>query len=225
VTKLVISSEVSELGIVATHLVVDELSNRDSDPDFDRMRKEVFEALAAKYTRGFLKRDEVLAGYRVVRRGLGGDALNFPCSTEWLVRQIRRSGELPSINLAVDVYNLVAAETRLTLGAHDLDRVEGIISLVRASGSERFVPLGGDVTQKLGVGEYCYVDESGDVLCRMDYKQGDKSKVTTATTRALFIVQGNPNTPQKVVDKAKRRLHALLGRFCIRGGLGDGDSE
>jgi DNA/RNA-binding domain of Phe-tRNA-synthetase-like protein len=221
----VISPEVSELGIVATYLVVDELSNRQSDPDFDRMRDEVFEALAVQYTRGFLKRDEVLAGYRAVRRELGGDAMDLPCSTEWLVRQIRRSGALPSINLAVDVYNLVAAETRLTLGAHDLERVEGIISLVRASGSERFVPLGGGVTQTLGVGEYCYVDESGDVLCRMDYRQGDKTKVTEATTSALFIVQGNPNTPQGAVDEARCRLQSLISRYCIKGGIGDGDSE
>jgi DNA/RNA-binding domain of Phe-tRNA-synthetase-like protein len=225
VASLAISPEVSELGIVATHLVVEELSNRRSDPDFDRLREQVFASLAARYTRGFLKRDEVLAGYRAVRRALGGDALDFPCSTEWLVREIRRSGELPSINLAVDIYNLVAAETRLTLGAHDLDRVEGRISLVRAMGGERFFPLGGGSPQSLSRGEFCYVDASGDVLCRMDYKQSEKTKLTEGTSRALFIVQGNPNTPLGSVDEARTRLHALLGRYCSQGGQDDGDTQ
>ena len=74
VTKLVISSEVSELGIVATHLVVDELSNRDSDPDFDRLRKEVFEDPRGPVHPGLLEAGRSAGRLPGRSRELGGDA-------------------------------------------------------------------------------------------------------------------------------------------------------
>ena len=41
---------------------------------------------------------------------------------------------------------LVSIETRLSLGAHDIERVHGDISLRLAKGDEYFVPLGWSIT-------------------------------------------------------------------------------
>lgn len=223
--SLVVSPAAAELGVMATGLVVEDLWNRGSSAELDRFRTSVCEGLLERYTRGFLKRDPVLAGFRELRRRVGGGAQGLPCSTDSLIRQLRRHGQLPSINPAVDIYNCVALETRLTLGAHDLDRVDGRVHLIRATGGESFAPLGGGPAQVLQAGEYCYADESGDILCRLDYRQAEKSRLSRATTRALFILQGNPRTTLDDLEAARARLRQLLDRYCSRGGTHDDDLE
>ena len=224
-TSLVVSSAAAELGLMATGLVVEDLWNSGSSAELDHFRTCVCESLLERYTRGFVKRDPVLAGFRELRRRVGGSAQSLPCSTDSLIRQLRRQGRLPSINPAVDVYNCVALETRLTLGGHDLDRIEGRVLLTRAAGGESLAPLGGGPSQVLEAGEYCYTDESGDILCRLDYKQAEKSRLTRATTRALFILQGNPNTTRADLEAARGRLRELLDRYCSRGGAQHDESE
>jgi DNA/RNA-binding domain of Phe-tRNA-synthetase-like protein len=221
----VISPEAAALGIVATHLVIEDMTIQAAAVGLEDFRTALFESLRPRYTRGFVKRDPILAGFRQLRKQIGGSAQGLPCSTESLIRQLRRDGEIPSINPAVDIYNCVALDTRLTLGAHDLDRVEGEIMLTRSAGGEPFLPLGGGPAQTLGAGEYCYVDGSGDVLCRLDYKQAEKTRLTPRTRRALFILQGNPNTPQASVDHARTRLAELISRYCLAGGSIHDDIE
>jgi DNA/RNA-binding domain of Phe-tRNA-synthetase-like protein len=223
--ELVVSSAARELGLVASYLVVEDLVNRNASAALDDFRAAVYERLATCYTRGYLKRDPVLAGFRELRRRVGGNAQKLPCSTDSLIRQLRRHGKLASINPIVDVYNCVALETRLTLGAHDLDEIRGEVVLTRAPGGERFQPLGGGPEQELEAGEYCYVDGSGDILCRLDYKQADKTRVTSETTRALFILQGNPNTTAASIELARARLAELLRKYCTGGGEDDDRSE
>ena len=223
--ELVVSPAARELGLIASHLVAENLANRDTSAALDEFRTSLYERLATCYTRGYLKRDPVLAGYRELRRRVGGSAQKLPCSTDSLIRQLRRNGRLASINPIVDVYNCVALETRLTLGAHDLDQIRGEVVLTRASGGERFQPLGSGPEQELEAGEYCYVDGSGEILCRLDYKQADKTRVTSETTRALFILQGNPNTTGASIELARARLAELLRKYCTRGGEDDDRSE
>ena len=59
-------------------------------------------------------------------------------------------------------------------------------------------------------GEYGYVDAADRVLCRLDILQADFSKVTTATTNVLLIVEGTaehaPETLRQVVADVTERV-------------------
>ena len=46
---------------------------------------------------------------------------------EYLLGLIQKSGMLPNINKVVDCYNIVSAETLLSIGAHDLAHIKGDI--------------------------------------------------------------------------------------------------
>ena len=212
--ELVIAPEVLRLGVVATYLVVEGLDNREGDEGFERYREELCERLVGEYDEDFVRDDPVLEGFRELRRRIGRSIRKYPCSTESLIGFLRRRGGLPSINLAVDIYNCVCLETRLTLGAHDLDRVTGQINLRLARGDEHFVPLGSDKVEAVGAGEYCYIDDGDEVLCRLDYRQCDRTKVGVETTRAFFIIQGNAHTTEEDLERAKTRLAELLDTYC-----------
>lgn len=211
---LVIAPEVVALGVPATYLVVDDLQNGQSDPEFESYKADLAEALREEYTPEFVKRDPVLEGYRELRRRIGRSIRKYPCSSESLIGVLGRTGGAPSINLAVDIYNCLCLETRLTLGAHDLDQVTGNINLRLARGDELFRPLGSERVETVGEGEYCYIDDGGQVLCRLDYRQCDRTKVGLGTRRAFFIIQGNPATSAGDLESARARLAELLDTYC-----------
>ena len=212
--QLIVTREAANLGLVATYHVVEDLRNRQRDPDFDEFKDALCARLLPLYFREFVAQDRIVRGFRDLHRSVGCSPKKFPCSIEGLINFLRRHGTLPNINLAVDCYNAVSLETRLTLGAHDLDQVEGDITLRLAHGDEHFVPLGNVESEPVRAGEYCYVDESGEILCRLDYKQCDKSKIELSTTRCLMIVQGHASTASDLLDYGREKLVALVDRFC-----------
>ena len=208
------------LGIHATYVEVRGLRNREKDPEFEQYKTEVAQRLLEEYTEDFVRNDPILEGFRDLRRKIGRSVKRYPASTENLIGFLRRAGKLPSINLAVDLYNAVSLETRLTLGAHDGAKVEGDVRLKIATGTEHFLPLGSDKTERVTEGDYCYVDDTDDVLCRLDYKQTDKTKITPETTHGFFIIQGNPATSRDQLAAAAGRLVALIRKYCA-----DGETE
>ena len=215
--QLLVTPAATKLGLVATYHTTLALKNRHICAAFENLKQAAWPRLTAYYERLPIAEDPIVCGFRNLRAAVGRSPRKYPCSIESLVSCLQRRGQLPTINLAVDIYNLVSLETRLTLGAHDLDRVHGDITLKRARGNEHFVPLGCATPEAIHAGEYCYVDDTDEVLCRLDYKQCDKTKVSETTTCCLFIVQGNANTTLNDLQRANHRLQELLKQFCSRG--------
>ncbi|MCH2116977.1 MAG: hypothetical protein MK161_04690 [Pirellulales bacterium] len=211
--RLIVTPAAAELGLVATSYVTTTLSNSKGHEEFDRLKQAALPRFLEQYTPEFVANDPVILGFRALRQAVGRSPKKYPCSIESLIGFLQRRGQLPSINLAVDIYNLVSLETRLTMGAHDLDQVDGNITLRLAQGEERFLPLGCETVESVRAGEYCYCDDT-EVLCRLDYKQCDKTKLSVDTRRCLFILQGNKNTPEEMLQQAKTRLTELLNQFC-----------
>ena len=125
-----------------------------------------------------------------------------------------RNGTIPSINLVVDIYNLVSLESRLALGAHDISKIDGNITLKITNGTEKFLPLGKTESEIVPSGEYSYVDDSNEVICRLEYRQVEKTKVTLNTKDCFFIIQGNSATTPEIVKATSQRLLDLLKQFC-----------
>jgi DNA/RNA-binding domain of Phe-tRNA-synthetase-like protein len=163
---------------------------------------------------GMLVEDPVLAGFRELHDAVGRSNKRFPSSAEALVGLFLRKGLVPAINPLVDIYNGVSLASRLSLGAHDLAHVQGDIELRFTTGAERFVPLGTTVTESISPGEYCYLDESGEVLCRLEHRQCERTKVTMATTECFYILQGNAATSREMIEATLEQLVELTHRFC-----------
>jgi DNA/RNA-binding domain of Phe-tRNA-synthetase-like protein len=92
--------------------------------------------------------------------------------------------------------------------------VNGSIQLRLTTGGERFHPLGAVEPKAVHEGEYAYVDDSNDILCRLDVRQAEKTKITMDTRECFYIVQGNPNTPSSLVRATAEHLITLTKRYC-----------
>ena len=86
---------------------------------------------------------------------------NCLSAAETLIRYVEKRGDIPRIGPLVDVYNAVSLETKLSLGAHDLDTVTGGISVRLTTGAERYHPVGAAEPEPVRPGEYGYIDGDG----------------------------------------------------------------
>lgn len=145
-----------------------------------------------------LEVNPILRGYRDLFAAVGatdGEALASP---EWLLRLITQRGTLPTINTVVDTYNAVSVERLIVASAHDVDTLHGVVRVVRTTGREVFYPLGSASGMLLHPGEWAAVDDT-HMLCRMNCKQSELSKVQADTTNLFVYSQGNRATSEAYV--------------------------
>jgi ribosomal protein S21 len=122
------------------------------------------------------------------------------------------------INQAVDTYNRISLESKLALGAHNIDQAKGNITLRFTDGSERFVPIGQSEPIPVAAHEYSYCDDAHEVLCRLEIRQVEKTKVDEKAQNIFYIVQGNDATPDELLQETAQRIIDLTTRYC--GGQG-----
>jgi DNA/RNA-binding domain of Phe-tRNA-synthetase-like protein len=210
----VITDDVRRLGVRGAYAVLSGLDNRTRHPGLQIWRDSLVQRLAAELHPGFIEADPVLAGFRRLHDSVKRSNKRFVSSAEALVALFQRKGVVPQINPLVDIYNAISLETRFSLGAHDVARVNGRITLCLTRGGERFVPLGATGPESIQPGEYCYLDDSGEVLCRLEHRQCERTKVTAETTQCFYIIQGNPATPRAQLEAALASLVERTVEFC-----------
>ncbi len=209
-----LAPEVSNLGVVCACLVIDGLENRQQSDAFDRYRQDLFERLKTRYTPETLETDPTLAGFRALHDKVGRSNRKFPSSSERMLGLFLSRGNIASISLVVDIYNCLSLETFLSIGAHDVTAVKGDISLRLTTGEEHFHPLGKDRSETVPAGEYAYIDSSNEMLCRLEVRQVEKTKVGLDSTSCVYMVQGNPNTPLETVKATTDKLIEQTREYC-----------
>jgi DNA/RNA-binding domain of Phe-tRNA-synthetase-like protein len=115
-----------------------------------------------------------------------------------------------SVNPLVDLYNAVSLTNLLPCGGEDLAAVRGDIRLTRAVGGEAFVPLGAVETQPPEPGEVIYRDDEG-VLCRCwNWREAERTKLTTATGGAFLCLEALPPVSTADLESACESLASLV---------------
>lgn len=208
------SPEVLSQGVRVIVLTMGGIQNKETDPGFEKLSNDITQRIAEQISTTALQEDRILQGFRDLHTSFGFSNRNFPAASESLIAYILKHHRLPRVNLLVDIYNLVSVETRLALGAHDLARVTGNVHLRFTSGNEGFLPLGSTERQRVRPGAYAYIDDDDDVICMLEVKQVEKTKVTLETSECLFILQGNAETEFSYIESTAERLISLTKRFC-----------
>jgi DNA/RNA-binding domain of Phe-tRNA-synthetase-like protein len=199
---------VRALGIDACMAVFEgvKISNR-SNP-LERRKREALEVIRAVD----LASHPFLAGYRALHREVGVVEDVVP-PAQHLVRLVQGGGRLPNINTAVDSYNLVSALTGLSAGAHDLAHVRGDLRLGLVRGDERYTPLGEAGQVPVRPGEYACMDLE-KILCRLDVKQCQQTRITRDTTSFLVYLQGCRAVPREALVEGLRQISDLVTEVC-----------
>jgi DNA/RNA-binding domain of Phe-tRNA-synthetase-like protein len=213
--RFLVSDDCLRLGLRAGAIVFRDVHIVPTDP---ALRTEIIKEVAVIRSR-FADAAAVRAAPEVVRfqdilRRVGVNPRREQPSVERLLAGALKRSDLPAINSLVDAYNLISVRSCCSLGAHDLDRITLPVSLRLLTGAESFTPLGRDAAVPIVAGEYAYVDAQNRVLCRLDILQADFSKVTTATTNVLLIVEGTAEHPVEVLRQKVADVAQIVTRYC-----------
>jgi DNA/RNA-binding domain of Phe-tRNA-synthetase-like protein len=212
--KFTIASEVLNIGLQGSYWLIEGMRNYASHPEFEAFKEGTIHTILADLSADKLKNDPILGGFRKLHDAVGRSNKRFVASPENLLTLLLQTRRLPHVNLLVDIYNLISIKSRLALGAHDTAKISGNITLRMTTGTEGFTPLGATEPQTVGAGEYSYIDEANEVICRLEVRQVEKTKVTLDSTACFYIVQGNANTDQFYIESVAAELIELTTRFC-----------
>ena len=215
-----VQQAVLDAGVKILFPVIRGLDNTAESDEWKAYRREKLLELYRAYENLDVHSDPVLEGFNLLHDETGVKRRkNLPAS-ENLIKLLKKNrGEMFYINTAVDIYNLLSLESRLALGAHNIDRVDGNVTLRFTDGTERFVPLGQTDPVPVHPHEYCYCDDSNEVLCRLEVRQVNKTAVDETAKNVFYIVQGNRATPDELLRETAERLIAVTTKYC--GGRGE----
>jgi DNA/RNA-binding domain of Phe-tRNA-synthetase-like protein len=154
-----------------------------------------------------------VALWREAFRAFGAKPQRTRNSLEALLRRVPDG--LPRINRLTDLYNAVSVLYEVPVGGEDLDGYVGPARLVRATGTERFETTadGHAVAEHPEPGEVVWADDAGVTCRRWNWRQCSRTQLSSATTRALFIIDAlGPDavaTATAAGDDLEHRLRAL----------------
>ena len=150
--------------------------------------------------------DPHIAAWRAAFSAFGAKPSKYPCSAEALASRALKSGTLPRVNLLVDLYNAVSVRALTPVGGEDLDHLQGPLRLAIADGDEPFD--GHDGAPRTG--EIVWRDDAGVTCRRWNWRQGVRTRLTDATTRAFFVFDRLPGLDENQLDDAASQLESLL---------------
>ena len=187
--------------------VVEGLNVRKRTDELEHHKRRLEEAIRTEGTADDIKDEPRVAAYRTFFWSLGIDPTKIRPAAEALVRRIARGNPLPTINTAVDAYNVASVETRVAFAAFDVAKLHGDLHMRYAREGESFMGIGMD-RPKVLAGNELVIDDMEELVAIYPYRDADASKLTMDTETSVVLGCG------RELLEATERASELLGRYC-----------
>ncbi|KUO05480.1 B3/B4 domain-containing protein [Streptomyces caeruleatus] len=215
--SLTVSDEVRALAPGFTHVAVEAhgLVNGPSTEESSALLDDAARRLAVRLEGRAPHEDPHIAAWREVYTAFGSKPSRTRNSAEALAKRALTDAGLPRINLLVDVYNAISVAHLVPVGGEDIDRIEGGMRLVRATGEEDFVTVAGgeEAVEHPDAGEVVWRDDAGVTCRRWNWRQGPRTRLTEETTSGIFLLESMAPMPVAEVEQAATELAELLEKF------------
>lgn len=156
-----------------------------------------------------------LAAWRSAFRGFGVDPTQYRSATEALLRRLSKKGDIPSINLLVDLGNLISIRYALPVAVFDIRALQGTVTVHFAEGSERYTTLGETELEHPQSGEVVFSDETRLVIARRwCWRQSEQSAANVETHNAIITVEAHHADGRHDVAAALDDLLELLRKYA-----------
>ena len=203
-------------GIHIGVLIGKNMDNTRQIPELYQMQKQAIRFAQEQIGDQPLTKHPHIASWRELYRSFGTKPGDYRPSAEALIRRSLKTGKLPRINNAVDIYNIVSVTHIIPIGGFDTDKIDGDIYLRFSVGGEKFKPLGSGKLEHTYPGEAVYSDNSMILTRRWNYRDADQTKITTKTQNLVMFIDAAPEISFDEVKKAINQLHILYEKHCGR---------
>lgn len=162
-----------------------------------------------------LSQIESLAAWRRAFRGFGVDPTQYRSAAEALLRRLTKKGDIPSINLLVDLGNLVSIRYALPVAVFERSALQGTVTVHFADGSERYSELGESDEDHPKPGEVVFSDETRLVIARRwCWRQSEPSAAVAQTRECLITIEAHHAIGHQDIEAALHDLLALLKEYA-----------
>jgi len=151
--------------------------------------------------------------WREAYRSFGAKPQRTRPSVEALLRRLE--GGLPRVDRITDAYNAVSVAHLLPIGGEDRASYAGPARLVRAKGDELFDTIsdGAAAVEHPDPGEVVWRDDAGVTCRRWNWRQCTRTRITPATSSAVFILDGLSTLGPDGLRAAGRELIGALAQM------------
>jgi DNA/RNA-binding domain of Phe-tRNA-synthetase-like protein len=129
---------------------------------------------------------------------------------------VLKGKSLPSISPLVDANFMAEVETLVLTAGHDAARLQPPVTIDVGAPGERMTQMNG-ARASMQAGDMV-MREAGGIACSILYGQDNRSPISAATTRALYVAYGVPGVGQDVVAAQFARIVEYLrqlARGCV----------
>jgi DNA/RNA-binding domain of Phe-tRNA-synthetase-like protein len=215
--SLTVSDEVRALAPDFTHVAIEAygLANGPSTEESSALLDDAARRLAARLDGRAPHEDPHMAAWREAYTAFGSKPSRTRNSAEALAKRALSDSGLPRINRLVDLYNAISVAHLIPVGGEDIDRIQGGMRLVRATGEEDFVTVAGgeETVEHPDAGEVVWRDDAGVTCRRWNWRQGPRTRLTENTVAGIFLLESLTPMPVPEVETAGTELAELLEKF------------
>lgn len=155
-----------------------------------------------------------IAAMQEVHRTFGNNPNKYPPSMQALVKRVLKGGELPTISPLVDIYNIFSLRHVICAGAEDTDKCEGDVRLTFADGTEEFRLIGGEENDPPENGELVYKDDVGVICRKLNWREGDRTRIEPETKNCVIVVEGFPPFTRQELDTVLAEISDMVQKYC-----------
>ncbi|HOP46882.1 MAG TPA: phenylalanine--tRNA ligase beta subunit-related protein [Desulfobacteraceae bacterium] len=197
-------------GVVIAHGV----KNGDSPYELISMLRSAEVSVREQFKEETIVEDPRIVSWREAYRSFGAKPAKFRPSMEAMARRVLHNQEIPSINILVDIGNLVSLRHIIPVGGHAIDFVKEGLSLRAANGDEKFTPFGSDEIESPLPGEIIFAEGDKVLTRRWTWRQANHTLLVETTTAVEFNVDALPPVSIGEVEEICREISELVERFC-----------
>ncbi|MDI6719637.1 MAG: phenylalanine--tRNA ligase beta subunit-related protein [Methanomicrobiales archaeon] len=189
------------------------LSIQEKSPALEALKDDIVRSVKAQYTLDQVKDEPLFRAYRDFFWKVGVDPTKTRPASEALVRRILGGKMLPTINTAVDAYNLASIRTGIPIAAFDADTLAGDLAMRFAEEGEEFLGIGMAAPVTLRKNQVILTDEDA-IVAIYPYRDSDATKITLATKTVHIVACGVPGVESEKVKSAYELAAAYLQEYA-----------
>jgi DNA/RNA-binding domain of Phe-tRNA-synthetase-like protein len=189
------------------------VDNTHPSPSIESLLLQTAEELRNSFQKEKAQEHPRIKPWRTAFSKLGISGSKFPSSIESMAKRVLRGDPFPKINPLVDLYNSISLKYLVPMGGHDLDTLQGNISLRFAEGWEPFTPMGGGERITVPKGELVYRDDQEVLTRNWVWRQCEKDKATEKTRNIFIPIDVLGEVGRKVAEEIVQELTEQIPKY------------
>lgn len=209
--KFTVKREVLDLGLKVVGLTIQNIDNQKLSKKFINFKEKAYSELKEKYQNFDIETDLILRGFNKLHRKIGIKRRKNTPVNENILKRFLKGEQLNTSTKLNDIYNIVTLDSRLPVAFHDIDKIDGNVTLKITKAILTYTCEGEEKTTNQG--EYVYTDNKS-LIYRLETEQSQKTLIDENTKNIFVTIEGNEDTSAEYLMEVTEEIIYLITSYC-----------